>query len=55
MDIREEMKLQGIIGIRDQDVKEQLCWRKERTFNKTFRQTAELEMMKQIVGTSIGR
>jgi hypothetical protein len=34
-------------------LKKQLCLRKERTANRIFRKTTELEVTKQIVGTSI--
>jgi hypothetical protein len=40
-------------GIRNQGLKERLRLGSRRTLNKTFRQTIELEVTKQIVGTSI--
>jgi hypothetical protein len=43
-----------ISGIRDRDLKEQLCLlRKERTFGRILRKTIELEIAKQTVKTSI--
>jgi hypothetical protein len=40
-------------GIRDCDLKQQLRLRKEGTSGKIFGKTAELEAVKEIVGTSI--
>jgi hypothetical protein len=38
----------GINGIRDRDLKKQLCVRKERTSGRILRKTVELEVEKQI-------
>jgi hypothetical protein len=46
---RQWMCQEGSSGIRDQNLKAQLH---KRAFNKTFRQTVELEIAKQIVETS---
>jgi hypothetical protein len=43
----------GSNGIRDQDLKEQLHLRKEKTSGRIFRKSIELEIAKQTVGTSI--
>jgi hypothetical protein len=43
----------GSSGIRDQNLKGQLHLESKRAFNKTCRQTVELEITKQIVETSI--
>jgi hypothetical protein len=40
-------------GIRDRDLKEQLCQGSKKAFKKTFRKTVELEVAKQIAKTSI--
>jgi hypothetical protein len=40
-------------GIRDRDLKEQLCLKKDRTSGRLFRKTIKLEVVKQIFGTSI--
>jgi hypothetical protein len=50
---RQRMHQEGCNGIRDQDVKEQLHLRKKRTSGRIFMKTVELEVAKQIVGTSI--
>jgi hypothetical protein len=44
---------EGSNGIRDQDLKEQLCLRKERISGGIFRKTVELEVAKQIVRTFV--
>jgi hypothetical protein len=41
-------------GIRDQGIKGQLCLGSNEAFNKTIRQTFGLEVMKLVVGISIG-
>jgi hypothetical protein len=50
---RDVGETENIIGIRDRDIKKQLFLRKERTFVRIFKKTLELEVAKQIVGTSI--
>jgi hypothetical protein len=40
-------------GIKHQGLNEQLCLRKERTLDRIFRKTIQLEVAKQIVGTFI--
>jgi hypothetical protein len=40
-------------GTRNRGIKKQLCLGSKITLNKTFWQTVELEVAKQIVGTSI--
>jgi hypothetical protein len=42
-------KLKGVNGIRDRDLKKQLCLRKKRTSGGIFRKTVELEVVKRIV------
>jgi hypothetical protein len=51
---RQLMHQEWSSGIKDQDLKEHLCLRKERTSGRIFRQTIELEITKLTVGTSIG-
>jgi hypothetical protein len=51
---RSWLKLEGISGIRNQGIKEQLHLRKERTSGRIFRKSIELEVRNQTVGTSIG-
>jgi hypothetical protein len=46
-------KPEGISGIRDRDLKKELHLRKKRTSSRIFKKTVELEVTKQIVGTSI--
>jgi hypothetical protein len=50
---RRRAKLECINGIRDRDVKKQLRLRKKRTSSRIFRKTVELEVVKQIVRTSM--
>jgi hypothetical protein len=50
---RRRAKQEGINGIRDHDLKMQLLLRKERTSGRIFMTTVELEVEKQIVGSSI--
>jgi hypothetical protein len=45
-------QLECVNGIRDQNLKEQLRLREDRTSGRIFRKTAELEIAKQLVGTS---
>jgi hypothetical protein len=49
---RHRVKQEGINGIRNQGLKEQLHLRKKRTPNRIFGKTKELEVAKHIVGTS---
>jgi hypothetical protein len=44
---------EGSNGIKDQDLREQLCLRKEMISGGIFMKTVELEVAKQIVGTFI--
>jgi hypothetical protein len=46
-------KPEGINGIRNQDFKEQLHLRKERTFDRFFGKTVGQEIVKQTVGYSV--
>jgi hypothetical protein len=46
-------KPEGINGIRDRDLKEQLCLRKERTSDRILGKTIGLEIVKRTVGSSI--
>jgi hypothetical protein len=43
---RHQAKREGISGIRDRDLKKQLCLRKERTSGRIFRKTVGLEIVK---------
>jgi hypothetical protein len=50
---RRRVKPEGINGIRDRDLKKQLRLRKGRISGRTLRKTGDLEIGKQIAGTSI--
>jgi hypothetical protein len=49
---RRQAQPECVSGIRDRDLEEQLCLRKDRTSCRIFRTTAELDIAKQIVGAS---
>jgi hypothetical protein len=51
---RHWVKLEGITVIRDQRMRQQLHLERNRAFNKIVRQTFGPEVMKQVVGISIG-
>jgi hypothetical protein len=50
---RRWLQLECISGIRNRDLTEQLCLRKEKTFGRIFRMTVELEIAKQQLGLSL--